>query len=118
MIKTLRWYVVRTKGRRLGINDDEGDRVATRMQEDFAKLHPEGLDGNRVIFKWEIGTAMVCLYPYGRPAQSHYSLGLQPSLHEGHPERVTYDASRDTNATAAGDPAQGGCLKLPWHELK
>jgi hypothetical protein len=44
MIRTLNWYVVHTKGRRLPINDDEGNRVAARMQEEFAKLQPEGLE--------------------------------------------------------------------------
>ena len=67
MIKTLRWYVVRTKGRRLGINDDEGDRVAARMQEEFAKLHPEGLEGNRVIFKWKKGQLWFACIPMDGP---------------------------------------------------
>jgi hypothetical protein len=55
MARPLRWYVVKTSGRRLPQDDDEGERIAAGMQEQFAKLHPEGLEGKRVIFKWDKG---------------------------------------------------------------
>ena len=66
MGRMFRWYVVHGKGRHLPKDEETGDRIAARMQEEFAKLHPEGLEGKRVIFKWDKGQlwfACIPMYP-------------------------------------------------------
>lgn len=66
MGRMFRWYVIPGKGRRLPKDEKTGDLIAARLQEEFAKLHPEGLEGKRVIFKWDKGQlwfACIPLYP-------------------------------------------------------
>jgi hypothetical protein len=58
-----RWYVIHGKGHRLPKDEETGDFVAARLQEEFAKLHPEGLEGKRVIFKWDKGQLWFACIP-------------------------------------------------------
>jgi hypothetical protein len=67
MGRMFRWYAVHDKGHRLLPKDEEtGDHVAAQLQAEFAKLHPRGLEGKRVIFKWDKGQlwfACIPMYP-------------------------------------------------------
>ena len=40
MGRMFRWYVIPGKGHRLPKDEETGDLIAARLQEEFAKLHP------------------------------------------------------------------------------
>jgi hypothetical protein len=84
MGRMFRWYVVPPEGRQLPKDDNAGERVAARMQEEFAKLHPEGLEGKRVVFKWDNGRlwfACIPTYPHNITITKTESPTRKRSLH-------------------------------------
>jgi len=49
-----RWQLI--KDARLHVLDEgEGGRIATRLQEVWAEQFPKGINGRRCIFKWDNG---------------------------------------------------------------
>jgi hypothetical protein len=65
MGRMFRWYAVHLED---APNDEKaGGRVAARLQEEFGKLHPEGFEGKRVIFKWDKGRLWFACIPMHPP---------------------------------------------------
>ena len=50
-----KWQLIQDQRLNLPIDEEEGDRIAARLQEVWAKQYPDGINGRRCIFKFDAG---------------------------------------------------------------